>query len=221
MSELRLDWATHKAALLACKRWHYTRSLPPPPMVHVGVWEGRRFIGVVLFSRGASPSLLSAWGLTQDQGCELTRVALGPHQAPVTKIVAVAIRLLRKSNPGLRLIVSFADPGQGHAGGIYQAGNWVYTGQTDPGVKYIERRTGREWHSRMVSKSGRKKVFGKERQVVRVDQCDRIVTPGKHRYLMPLDEAMRAQLLPQAKPFPKRHEGEHGPASASDPQAGV
>ncbi len=204
MSDLRVDWATHKAALLACQRWHYTRSLPPPPMVHVGVWEGGKFIGVVLFSRGASASLLSPWGLAQTEGCELTRIALAQHEAPVSRIVALAIRFLRKSNPGLRLIVSFADPSQGHVGGIYQAGNWLYTGQSDPGAKYIERATGREWHARMVSKTGQKRVFGKMRSVVNAADCDKIVTPGKHRYLMPLDDQMKQRLGAVSKPYPRR-----------------
>ena len=31
---------------------------------------------------------------------------------------------------------------------------------------------------------------------------------SKHRYLMPLDEAMRAQIAPLAKPYPKRAKGQ-------------
>jgi hypothetical protein len=32
----------------------------------------------------------------------------------------------------------------------------------------------------------------------------RVETPGKHKYLMPLDDAMRAQIKPLRKPYPKR-----------------
>ena len=31
-----------------------------------------------------------------------------------------------------------------------------------------------------------------------------IKVPGKHRYLMPLDDEMRAKIAPLAKPYPKR-----------------
>jgi hypothetical protein len=31
-----------------------------------------------------------------------------------------------------------------------------------------------------------------------------VAVPGKHRYLMPLDDDMRARILPLAKPYPKR-----------------
>lgn len=30
------------------------------------------------------------------------------------------------------------------------------------------------------------------------------LTPGKHRYLMPLDDEMRAKIAPLARPYPKR-----------------
>jgi len=32
----------------------------------------------------------------------------------------------------------------------------------------------------------------------------RIILPGKHKYLMPLDAEMRAKIAPLAKPYPKR-----------------
>ena len=59
---LRIDWATEEAARFACEHWHYSKSIPMPPMVRIGVWEARRFIGVVLFSRGASRTCCAATG---------------------------------------------------------------------------------------------------------------------------------------------------------------
>ena len=82
----------------------------------------------MLYSRGASPFISRKYGLEANEFCELVRVSLGNHKAPVSKIVAVTLRLLKKQFPGIKLIVSFADMDQGHNGGIYQAGNWVYTG---------------------------------------------------------------------------------------------
>src|SRR5688500_6166428 len=115
---LRLDWCSHTAAMFACKAWHYSRSLPTPPLVRVGVWERGAFVGCVLFSRGANKHLGSAFGLGQTEVAELLRVALREPETPVSRIVSVAVRMLRRHCPGLRLVVSFADPEQGHVGAI-------------------------------------------------------------------------------------------------------
>lgn len=201
-SDLHIDWATHEAAKYACTNWHYSRSVPVPPLVKVGVWEQKKYIGCVIFSRGASSNLLKPYNLNQDQGCELTRVALSQHKAPVSRIVKLAVKFLKRSNPRLRLIVSFADPKYGHHGGIYQAGNWVFVGDTEPSKEFWK--NGRRLHSRQVSEKGFNVQQGVKRKTVKPSECNVVQTPGKHRYLMPLDAEMRAQIAPLAKPYPKR-----------------
>lgn len=195
MAELRLDWASHDAALYAVTRWHYSAVLPTGKLVRVGAWEDGTFIGVVLFSRGASPYLGRAYDLDATELCELTRVALTGHASPVSQIVAGALRMLRESSPGLRLVVSFADPTRGHRGGIYQAGNWIYTGQSSDVLEHYVR--GRWRHVRgsyHLVKNAVGTVPTRSR-------------PGKHRYLYPLDKQMRRRLAPLALPFPQ-HAGE-------------
>ena len=88
--ELKIDWATHEAAKYAVTHWHYSKSMPPPPMVHIGAWENKQFIGVVLFSRGANNNMLKPFGLKATEGCELVRVALTDHRTPVTKIIRLS-----------------------------------------------------------------------------------------------------------------------------------
>jgi hypothetical protein len=205
--DLRIDWATHEAAKYAVETWHYSHVLPVPPLVKVGAWECGRFIGVVIFSRGANNNLLKPFNLTQTEGCELTRIALCNHKAEVSRIVRLAILFLKSKSPELRLIVSFADPSQGHHGGVYQAGNWVYTGRQPETTEFIAP-DGKQWHGRMVSKDGKIKVQGKYRSCWRTDQCKPVSKPGKHRYLMPLDKEMKARILPLSKPYPKRASSE-------------
>lgn len=202
-TDLQLDWVKHDAAAFACKYWHYSGSVPAGAINRIGAWEGKTFIGVVLFSRGATQNLLKPYSLKQSEGCELTRVALRQHHTQVSRIVAIAIRMLRKRNPGLRLVVSFADPYQSHHGGIYQAGNWVYAGKTSGGKQYIGP-DGKIWHSRMISKDGLQRCYGKTIKVFRKDQCVSFLVPGKHRYLMPLDSEMRKQIEPLMQEYPKR-----------------
>jgi hypothetical protein len=200
---LKLDWCSHEAAKYAVEHWHYSRSLPTPPLVKIGVWEDNKFIGCVLFSRGASDALGSPYGLGTTEVCELTRVALTKHVSSVSRIVSIAIKLLRQQSVGVRLIVSYADPNNGHVGGIYQAGGWVYCGKTSTDAKFVDA-SGRTWHSRQVSKTGVKKQYGEYRRVAKIDECKKVILLGKHRYLYPLDADLRQRIQPLSKPYPKR-----------------
>lgn len=200
---LHIDWATTEGARFACEHWHYSGCLPMPPLVKVGVWEDSRFIGVVLFSRGASPKLLARYGLHQGQGCELTRVALTAHRTPVSRIVAIAVKFLVKHSPGLRLVVSFADPNAGHHGGIYQAGGWIYSGTSAQKTDYLGP-DGKLYLSRQVAESGVVMQFGKLTRTHKRSSCTPVVMAPKHRYLLPLDHDMRAAVASLAKPYPKR-----------------
>lgn len=200
---LRLDWCSHTAAKYAVEHWHYSRSMPTPPIIKVGAWEDGRYIGCVLFSRGAANNLGRPYGLKNTEVCELTRVALDTHCAPVSRIIAIALRMVKALAPGLKLCVSFADMNQNHHGGIYQAGNWLYAGQTEPAPKFLDR-TGRLWHSRQVSRTGVSRQYGTLRTVPKIGDCKRIAELAKHRYLFAFDSELRAQIEPLRKPYPKR-----------------
>lgn len=199
--QLKIDWATHNAASYACKNWHYSGCLPAGKLVKVGAWEDGKFIGVVLFGRGANNRMASAYKLGQDQACELVRIALTSHAAPVSRIAAQAMKFLKRQSEGLRLIVSYADPKQGHHGGIYQAGNWIYQGRSQAqrellidGVFTHKRsahaKYGTASPERIAAMSGR-----------RVEWAP---IEWKHVYLMPLDNEMRNRIMPLSKPYPKR-----------------
>ena len=196
---LKLDWCSYEAAKYAVEHWHYSRTMPIGKMVKIGVWENDIYIGVVIFSRGANCNIGSPYGLTQLEVCELARIALKGHLTPVSRIVSIALRFLQRKSPGLRLVVSFADPAYDHHGGIYQAGNWIYCGASSPEFQFFHNG---EWKHRREITSG---AFGNSPKVLdRGKSLPKHLTPGKHRYLMPLDDAMRLQLAPLAKPYPKR-----------------
>ena len=187
--QLKIDWATHEAAKYACVNWHYSGCLPAGKLVKVGAWENGKFIGVVLFGRGASPTLGKKFNLGQDQCVELVRIALTKHITPVSRIAAIATKFLKKSNPRLRMVVSFADPDKGHYGGIYQAGNWVYCGDSPATIELFVKGRWVHWRGGFYEKT---------------DKTARRTMPGKHRYLMPLDAEMKERILPLSKPYPKR-----------------
>jgi hypothetical protein len=197
-ADLRIDWASFSAAKYACENWHYSGCLPSSlqKRVALGAWEGGIFIGVVVFGHGANPQIGSPYSLTINQCIELTRVALkSGHITPVSRIIRLALKFLKQSQPGIRLIVSYADQGQGHHGGIYQAGNWVYVGSMSgvPSLRY----RGKVWHAKALRTSF---PWLKHSDPA----VEKVATGNKHKYLMPLDDEMRAKIAPLAKPYPKR-----------------
>ena len=216
---LHLAWCDYEAAKYAVEHWHYSRTMPKYKTMKVGVWEDDQFKGCVIFARGATPQLLSPYGLKIIEGCELTRVALTEHETPVTRIVSIAIKLLKSTCPGMRLIVSFADPAQGHLGIIYQAGGWIYCGTTSPSALYRDEK-GKLWHGRNLSETGIKKYGIVYLQVRKPSELEKIMMPGKYRYLYPLDPVMRAQVEPLRKPYPKRGTGERDSAPGSNRETG-
>jgi hypothetical protein len=200
---LKLDWCSHAAAKYAVEHWHYSRRMPMPPIVSIGVWEDSAYIGCVLFARGANMNIGTPYGLSMTQCAELVRVAITSHATPVTRIVAVAFKFLRSSSPGLRLLVSYADPSEGHHGGIYQGGGWVYAGRGSEATEFLH--DGRWKHQREVTAvSFASTGHPGSGKASRISELPRRTKQGKHKYLMPLDDAMRAQIAPLAKPYPKR-----------------
>jgi hypothetical protein len=171
--------------------------------VRIGVWEDGKFVGAVLFGVGAGHSTSGdKYGLKRThEVAELVRVALRAHRAPVSKIVSIALKMLKRQSPGIRLVVSFADEhAQGHVGGIYQAGNWVYAGTFEGDGGFLIR--GKAMHSRSVHAHGWKQAVPWLR--AHVDPCCAKLTTLKHRYLYPLDDEMRERIAPLAQPYPKR-----------------
>jgi hypothetical protein len=205
-TSLRLDWCSHAAATYAVEHWHYSRSMPAGKTVKVGVWEDGRFIGVVIFSLGSNRHLGREFGLGPFQCCELTRVALDRHETPVSRILSIALRTLKKQSPGLKAVVSYADVDRDHHGGIYAAGGWIYLGMVQlNGGTPKWRIHGKVVHGRSVGSRWGKGTQRLEWLRAHVDpNCQKVFTKGKHKFIMPYDEEVRARVLPLAKPYPKR-----------------
>jgi hypothetical protein len=195
---------SHEAAKFAVMNWHYSQKMPSGKLVKFGVWENEKFIGAVIYGRGANNRLLNPYGLQMTEGCELVRVALTKHTTPVSQIVAATMRDLKVSQPGLRLIVSFADPEQGHRGGIYQAMNWTYAGKSQAqrelviDGKPVHKRTasakyGTASPERITNMTGKKVEYGP--------------IAWKYVYLYPLDKQMRRKISKLSNEYPHAVEG--------------
>ena len=212
-SQLRLDWCNYKAALYACRHWHYSGTIPASKRASLGVWEEGSFVGAIIFTLGSGNSTDGrSFGISRFfEMAELQRVALREHQTPVSRMLSIAVRMLSKQSPGLKLLVSYADPSMGHHGGIYQAAGWVYVGRSGESTVYIAK-DGTRYNSRVISLKGYKLNYGKYfLNPVPYNELTKTIAPAKHKYLLPLDPATRLVIEAMAQAYPMR------PKDSSEP----
>lgn len=201
--DLKLDWCSHEAAKFACEHWHYSKCMPAGKTVKIGVWENKNYIGCLIYSMGAGNMTRGEkYGLNPTHEiCELSRVALNKHKTPVSKMLAISFKMIKKQSPNIKMVISFSDEyGQGHYGGIYQASGFIYTGAfigsdgfTINGVHY---------HNRSIGAKGWKQSL--EWLKKNIDKNATKDETKKHRYLMPLDKDMRNKIELLRKPYPKK-----------------
>lgn len=201
---LKLDWCSHQAAKYACEHWHYSKCMPAGKLVKIGVWENNRFIGAVVFGSGANRNIGSPYQLNLTQVCELVRVALRAHQAPVSKILAVACRTLKAKFLGLTTVISYADPEQGHHGGIYQACGWTYVGRSKAQQAVIV--NGKMMHKRSASAA-----YGT------IKGLRKSAPFWKHTYAHGLNDLAKQKLCAYSKPYPKRARSTDSGAAGDQP----
>jgi hypothetical protein len=195
---LQLGWIDTRAAKYAVETWHYTRRLPAGKMVRVGVWESGVFIGAIIFSYGANHHIGSPFGLPQTQVVELTRVALSKHKVPVSRILSIALKMLKAQSPGLKLVVSYADSAQQHVGVIYQAANFVYTGKSENERLVIDHK------GNLIHKKSFSAKYGHCNPAL--VNMSYVRSPSKYRYVYLLDKTddrLKALLKSRSQPYPK------------------
>lgn len=210
---LKIDWATYDAAKYAVEMWHYSRCLPTGKTVKIGVWENSIYIGVVIFSYGANNNAAKHFNLTQFEVCELTRVALNKHKTPVSRILAISLKFLKKQSPGIKVVFSYADKtNQDHIGTIYQANGWIYIGErktSDKGAYYVI--NGKKIHGR----SARAK-YGNERNFP--PGWKHVSSQTKYLYVKILNSNYK--LKHKICDYPKRASSKDNVASGFHPEEG-
>jgi len=203
---LHLDWCSYRAAKYAVEHWHYSRCLPAAKLIKIGVWENQSFKGVVIFSCGNNMNSHKPFNIGKFEVCELSRIALARHSFEVSRIISVAIKLLKHKCPKLKLIISYADPFHGHNGTIYQASNWFYIGS---GTTDTKARAYKDKHGKIKPWRSISSLLHSRGERSTIDAAislgfmpfDHIV---KHKYLYPLDNEMRKQIEPLRKLYPKK-----------------
>jgi hypothetical protein len=205
---LHIAPCTLEAAEYACKNYHYSGKLAGKGLstVPFGVWENGIFVGSIMYGLGATGNIGKPFGLVKGEICELVRIALKKHETPVSRMLAITVKMLHKSSNGLRMIVSFADSGQGHHGGIYQACGWIYLGKTSGNGYFFIR--GRIVHSRSIHGkygSGTQSLSWIRKNLD--PKATPVQTGAKHKYVWCYDERLKRKITAISLPYPKRAQG--------------
>lgn len=201
---IRLSKGTYEAARYACMNFHYARAVPAVKYVY-NVWNDDEWCGVIIYSSGANPQIAMPYNKWQGQVLELVRVALNGKQGHgnTSKALGMSLKALHREAPWIDLIVSYADLDQGHAGTLYQATNWVYTGikNKDKLDKYIV--FGKKMHTKSMAQKGWKLSLLWLRENVD-PTAEEWISAGKHKYLYPMTKQMRKRISILQEDYPKK-----------------
>lgn len=177
---MRLEIASHKAIKYACLNFHYAKTIPLTQIAYNVYNKKKEWCGCITFGGGASYKLGQSFGLVSGQFLELTRMALNGKQESTSKAMAIAIRLIKKNKPLVKLLFSYADKGQNHKGIIYQATNWYLIDETETSGWEIFYK-GKWRHNRIIDKvpkSLRNKILKRKKS-------------GKYKYIYPLTNKLK------------------------------
>lgn len=192
--KLLISNCSHEAAKHAVMNYHYSKRMPKSKLVKHGVWIDGNFVGAIVYGYGASYKAMDFLNLKKGQWAELVRVALnGKQKFPTSKILAVSIKKLKKENPGLLALVSYADQTQRHLGIIYQATNWLYFGEA--AKESIQYHIDGKWtHNRTATR---------KYPASYLKGCLSRVRFPKYKYIYPLRKELRRLYKSKCLPYPK------------------
>lgn len=185
-------------------------------------FNGDKLIGVIVygFPVGAKAPTSVCDDLTKDNVLELTRLYCDDGYGSNIESYALgqSFRWLKENDKNIKVLISYADNGQEHLGGIYQATNWIYQGlSTDialmPNFGISLLNNPHKWiHSRTVySLWGSNNLEHLKREIGKngYTQFWRREEPPKHRYIQILakDKREKRDLIGRLKhpiqPYPK------------------
>lgn len=189
----------HPTAKRVVAQAHYIGRLGSTS-VRLGMEIGGILAGVICFGTIPANNAASICGPDRrKQVLELTRLALydwAPRNSE-SFLIARALAHLSIHRPDISILISYADASVGHAGTIYQATNWVYTGKSTGDVLW-QCDDGTTLHPRTTGWDKSTLPSGKWRP-----------SPGKHRYVTFIGpptqrRALRRELRWPSLPYPKQ-----------------
>tara|TARA_R100001440_G_C2520794_1_gene118850 strand:+ start:1045 stop:1623 length:579 start_codon:yes stop_codon:yes gene_type:complete len=188
-----LKKASAKAVEYSCKNFHYAKTRPIVQIAYSVFNDNLEWCGCITFGGGASSFFGVKYNLKQGEYLELSRMALNGKQESTSKAMSIAIKLLKKHKPLVKLLISYADKAQNHYGIIYQACNWYFVDESESsGIEVFWKNKWR--HSRISSKISKKEWA----------EIPKRKKKGKRKYLYPLTKNFRKYCELNKKEYPKK-----------------
>lgn len=204
---MKITFATTKAVNYACLKFHYARAVPSASFAFNVFNNSGEWCGVILYGFGANVHIAHPFDLFQGEVVELLRVALNGKQETTSQAVAMTLRELKRIAPHIKIVVSYADIDQNHAGTIYQATNWLYLGKFNENSRGGFIVHGKKRHPKSLHSLGYKQSL--EWLQKHIDKNARLfVTKGKHKYIFCFCKKQRKKWLKQSKQYPKSKAGD-------------
>jgi hypothetical protein len=112
---------------------HYSRKFYSASYIHLGVFVGGEFVGILQFGYAMNPASAGSVvaGTAIDEYLELNRMWLddvAPHCSE-SRALSASIKFIRRRYSKIKWIQSFADERCGKFGAVYQAANFKYYGE--------------------------------------------------------------------------------------------
>ena len=108
---------------------HYSHTTSKNRFLSLGVFYEDTLCGGVQFGKGIRPKSKQAWGIqvTPDNAIEFDRLWLSDvcPRFSETVVISMTHKIIRKSYPHIRFILSYADGFQGYTGTIYKAAGYT------------------------------------------------------------------------------------------------
>lgn len=188
-------------------KYHYAHSLPSITLAY-GLFVDDVLAGVITYgvSSNRNNDLICGPGY-HGQTLELNRLYVHDWAGRNSEsyLIGESLKFLKRDHPQILIIVSYADSAHGHKGMVYQATNWIYTGES---VMSTEgwMHEGKRYHPRSLSS-----MFGScSAEVVQKNLPGAVPIKGevKYRYVYLLgDKKTHRELVEKLKypslPYPK------------------
>lgn len=203
MDRYRIRQVSHETATKWFARWHYLGDAPPAS-TYWGLFAPDLGAVVSIGLPNNVHGIADKFGLRDIPGnFEVNRVAVHPDMpGPTSRLMWLAIKTSQRA-AGWSWCYSYADTGQGHHGGIYQAIGAIYVGLTGSTHVWVHR-DGTVLHPRTAVS-----LFGSQATASMAER-GYLKAPGgtpKHTFVIavgPRASEVRERLAPFVLPYPKR-----------------
>lgn len=184
---------------------HYSRRSVASSRIHLGVSIDKKLVGILQFGVAMNPqsmgSIMDGCGLYEY--LELNRMWLhddAPRNSE-SRAISYAVKYIRRKEPKIKFIQSFADERCGLSGTVYQAANFLYCGSH---IGKFWELDGEFYHDSIMTDSKKAETPRGRHLRANVSSATRHQLK-QYRYIYLMQPRFRSRLLLKVFPYPKEY----------------